>query len=193
AVLTGADYAGDGLKPIPHDAGLMGPPDLAVRRRGELITTPHWPLPIETARFVGEAVAMVVAETITAAKGLVEKVAGDYQPLPAVARASDAIKQSAPALWGEAPGNLCADIEAGDAEATAAAFARAAHVVRLETWVQRVTGVPLEARTTLADYDAAREHYTLYSGTGRGVAKARLDLARALDVSAENVRVLCEE
>jgi aerobic carbon-monoxide dehydrogenase large subunit len=193
AVFTGADYANDGLKPIPHDAGLMGPPDLAVRKRSELITTPHWPLPIDTARFVGEAVAMVVAETIAAAKDMAEKVAVDYQPLPAVARASDATKQNAPMLWDEAPGNLCVDIEAGDAEATAAAFARAAHVVRLTTWVQRVTGVPMEPRTAIADYDAAQGHYTLYSGSGRGVAKARLDLARALGVSAENVRVLCEE
>jgi aerobic carbon-monoxide dehydrogenase large subunit len=193
AVFTGGDYANDGLKPIPHDAGLMGPPDLAVRKRSELITTPHWPLPIDTARFVGEAVAMVVAETIAAAKDMAEKVAVDYQPLPAVARASDATKQNAPMLWDEAPGNLCVDIEAGDAEATAAAFARAAHVVRLETWVQRVTGVPMEPRTAIADYDAAQGHYTLYSGSGRGVAKARLDLARALDVPADKVRVLCEE
>jgi aerobic carbon-monoxide dehydrogenase large subunit len=191
AVLTGADYTADGLKPIPHDAGLMGPPDLTVRKRSGPITTEHWPLPLEKARFVGEAVVMVVAETIAAAKDMAEQVRVDYEPLPAVARASDAIKQGAPVLWDEAPDNLCIDIEAGDEQATTAAFARAAHVVRLETWVQRVTGVPLEARTTIADY--AAENYTLYSGSGRGVAKARLDLARALNVPAEEVRVLCEE
>src|SRR5262249_8803761 len=67
AVFPGADYAADGLKPIPHDAGLMGRPDLAVRTLGGPITTPHWPLPADKARFVGEAVAMVVAQTITAA------------------------------------------------------------------------------------------------------------------------------
>jgi len=193
AVLTGADYAADGLQPIPHDAGLMGPPDLAVRKRNGPITTPHWPLPLEKARFVGEAIVMVVAETIAAAKDMAEKVRVDYEPLPAVAYASDAIKQRAPALWDEAPGNLCVDIEAGDAEATAAAFARAAHVVRLETWVQRVTGVPLEPRTAIADYDAEQGLYTLYSGSGRGVAKARLDLARALNVAADEMRVRCEE
>jgi aerobic carbon-monoxide dehydrogenase large subunit len=191
AVFTGADYAADGLKPIPHDAGLMGPPDLTVRKRNGPITTPHWPLPLEKARFVGEAVVMVVAETIAAAKDMAERVRVEYEPLPALAQASDAIKQGAPVLWDEAPDNLCIDIEAGDEQATAAAFARAAHVVRLDTWVQRVTGVPLEARTTIADYEAG--HCTLYSGSGRGVAKARLDLARALNVPAEEVRVLCEE
>src|ERR1051326_2675674 len=190
AVFTGADYAAEGLQPIPHDAGLMGPPDLTVRKRSGPITTPHWPLPLEKARFVGEAVVMVVADTIAAAKDMAEKVRVDYEPLPAVARAGDAIKQSAPGLWDEAPGNLCVEIEAGDEEATTAAFARAAHVVRLATWVQRVTGVPLEPRTAIADYEAGQ--YTLYSGSGRGVAKARLDLARALNVSADEVRGRCE-
>ena len=193
AVFTGADYVADGLQPIPHDAGLMRAPDLAVRVNGGPITTPHWPLPPDKARFVGEAVAMVVAETIAAAKDMAEQVRVEYAELPAVARASDAIKQAAPVLWDEAPENRCIDIEAGDAEATAAAFERATHVVRLETWVQRVTGAPLEPRTAIADYDQTNGQYTLYSGSGRGVAKARLDLARALTVSAEDVRVRCEE
>jgi aerobic carbon-monoxide dehydrogenase large subunit len=193
AVFTGADYVADGLKPIPHDAGLMGPPDLAVRLRGGPIETPHWPLPLETARFVGEAVAMVVAESIAAAKDMAERVQVDYAPLPAVARARDATRTGAPPLWDAAPDNLCIDIEAGDAAATAAAFARAAHVVQLDTWVQRVTGVPMEPRTTIAEYDAASGLYTLHSGCGRGVVKARRDLARALSVPIEQVRVRCEE
>src|SRR5262249_3793544 len=150
---------------------------LAVRKRNGPITTPHWPLPLEKARFVGEAIVMVVAETVAAAKDMAEKVRVEYEELPALAHTSDPIKQGVAVLWAEAPHNVCLDIEAGDEESTNAAFARAAHVVRLETWVQRVTGVPLEARTTIADYQAGQ--YTLYSGSGRGVAKARLDLARA--------------
>jgi carbon-monoxide dehydrogenase large subunit len=193
-VFVGADYVADGLGPIPHNAGLMGPPDLAVRLRGAgPIATPHWPLPVEKARFVGEAIAMVVAESIAAARDMAERVHIDYEPLPAVARASDATRPGAPPLWNEASDNLCIDIEAGDAAATSAAFARAAHVVRLDTLVQRVTGVPLEPRTTIAEYDRASGQYTLHSGTGRGVVKARRDLARALGVPAERVRVLCEE
>jgi len=194
AVLSGADYVADGLKPIPHNAGLLGPPDLVVRLRGsDLITTSHWPLPVEKARFVGEAVVMVVAESIAAAKDMAERLGIDYEPLPAMARAIDALKPGAPVLWDEAPQNLCIDVEAGDAVATSSAFARAAHVVRLETWVQRVTGVPLEPRTTTAAYDEASGQYTLYSGSGRGVAKARLDLAQSLGVPAEEVRVVCED
>jgi len=194
AVFVGADYVAAGLKPIPHAVGLMAPPDLRVRLRGAgPIETPHWPLPPDRARFVGEPVAMVVAQSIDAAKDMAERLRVDYEPLPAVARASDATRSGAPALWDQAPDNLCVDIEAGDEGATSAAFARAAHVVRLETWVQRVTGVPMEPRTTIAEYDEAEGRYTLHSGTGRGVVKARRDLARALDVSAEQVRVRCEE
>jgi carbon-monoxide dehydrogenase large subunit len=194
AVFTGADYVGDGLRPIPHNAGLMRPPDLVVRVRGvPPVLTPHWPLPADRARFVGEGVALVVAETIAAAKDMAERLLIDYEPLPVVTQAADAVTPGAPVLWSEAPDNVCLDVEVGDAAATAAAFARAAHVVRLDTWVQRVTGVPVEPRTITADYDGASGRYTLWSGTGRGVVKARYDLAEALGVPAERVRVLCEE
>ena len=192
AVLTGADYLAQGLGPIPHNAGLMGLPDVAVRKRGfEPIATKHFPLPADAVRYVGEPVAMIVAESIAAAKDAAELLDIAYAPLPAVTRAVDALQPGAPALWREAPGNLCIDIELGDEAAAEAAFARAAQVVRLETWVPRVTGVPMEPRTTIADYDEASGHYTLYSGSGRGVAKLRLDLAQVLRVAPEQVRVRC--
>jgi carbon-monoxide dehydrogenase large subunit len=193
-VLTGADYLADGLGPIPHNAALNGPPDVALRKRGlEPITTCDHPMPADKVRFVGEPVAMVVAETIAAAKDAAERLDIAYEPLPAVTRAADALKPDAPLLWENAPGNLCVDVELGDEAATAAAFARAAHIVRVGTWVQRVTGVPMEPRTNIAEYDAASGHYTLYTGSGRGVAKVRLDLAQVLGVPAEEVRVLCKD
>jgi aerobic carbon-monoxide dehydrogenase large subunit len=194
AVLTGDDYLADGLQPIPHAAGIMAPPDLQVRVRGFPPTgTHHYPLPADKARFVGEPVAMVVAETIAAAKDAAERVEVSYEPLPAMARAADAVKPRAPLLWDEVPGNLCIDVETGDEAATATAFARAAHVVRLETWARRVTGIPLEPRTISADYDPESESYTLYTGSGRGVVKARIDLALVLGVPVEKVRCACEE
>jgi aerobic carbon-monoxide dehydrogenase large subunit len=192
AVLTGSDYRADGLGPIPHNAGLMGPPDLAVRVvAGAPITTRHDPLAEDKVRVVGEAVAVVVAGTIDEAKDAAALVAVDYAPLPAVAVAAEAIAAGAPRLWDAAPDNLCLDIEAGDAAAAAAAFRAAAHTVRLETRIQRVTGVPLEPRTNIAEYDAATGNYTLHSGTGRGVAKLRLDLAQVLGTAPERVRVRC--
>lgn len=121
---------------------------------------------------------MVLAETIDQAKDAAELLEISYEPLPAVTRAADAMEPEAPCLWDDAPGNLCIDIEVGDEAATADAFAHAAHVVRLDTWVQRVTGVPMETRSTTAECDAASGHYTLYAGSGRGVAKLRTDLAQ---------------
>jgi len=193
-VLSGADYLTDGLGPIPHNPTLNGAPDVAVRKRGlEPITTLDHPLPADKVRFVGEPVAMVVADTIAAAKDAAERLDISYEPMPVVARAVDALAPDAPLLWENAPGNLCVDIELGDETATAAAFARAAHVVRLSTWVQRVTGVPMEPRTNIAEYNPASGEYTLYTGSGRGVAKVRLDLAQVLGVPAERVRVLCKD
>src|SRR5215472_7238171 len=194
AVLTGANYLADGLGAIPHGAGLMGPPDLQARPRGLPPTsTDHYPLASDRARFVGEPLAVVVAETITQAKDASERLEIDYDVLTPVVRAADALKPGAPRLWDDPLGNLRIDIEAGDAAATAAAFARATHVVRLDTWIQRVTGVPMEPRTNIAEYDAASGCFTLHSGSGRGVAKLRLDLAQILGVPPERVRVVCQD
>jgi aerobic carbon-monoxide dehydrogenase large subunit len=192
AVLDGADYAADGLGPIPHNPALSAPPDVQARVLGfPPIATVHFPLPAETVRFVGEAVAIVVAETIVLAKDAAELLDIAYEPLPAVVHAADALRSDAPRLWQTAPGNLCIDIELGDKAGTAAAFASAAHVVRLETRAQRVTGAPMEPRTNVAEYDAATGRYTLHTGSGRGVAKVRLDLAQMLGVPPELVRVKC--
>ena len=192
AVLTGADYRADGLGPIAHNPGLSRPPDVVPRVAGVApIATRHWPMAADRVRFVGEPVAMIVAETIAAAKDATELVDVAYDPLPAVARAADAIKPGAPQLWDTAPGNLCIDVEVGDEAATEAAFVRAAHVVRLDTWIQRVTGVPMEPRTNIAEFDAANGSYTLHTGTGRGVAGLRDDLARLLGVEPDKVRVVC--
>src|SRR5271167_371800 len=194
AVLTGADYLVDGLGPIPHNPGLSAPPDVQARLRGgPPIATRHYPMPADRVRFVGEPVALVVAETIATAKDAAELVEIAWEPLPAVVHAADAIAPGAPILWDEAPANLCVDIEVGDEAAAADAFARAAQIVRLETWAQRVTGVPMEPRTNVAEYDPATGQYTLYTGSGRGVAKVRLDLAQVLGVTSEQVRVLCHD
>src|SRR5215468_6951502 len=192
AVLTGSDYLAAGLGPIPHNPGLSAPPDVQARLCGTPpIATRHYPLPADRARFVGEPVALVVAETIAAAKDAAELIDVTYEPLPAVVRAADAVAFGAPTLWDEAPDNVCIDIEVGDAAATEAAFARAAHVVQLDTWAQRVTGVPMEPRTIAADYDAASGCYTIHTGSGRGVAKVRTDLAQILGEPAERVRCVC--
>ena len=115
----------------------------------------------------------------------------DYEPLPVVVRAGDALEANAPLVWDDCAGNLCADGDVGDQPSTDAAFARAAHVVRLETWIQRVTGVPMEPRTAIGDYDSATGLHTIHAGTGGGVVRERQILATVLNVPEQQCRAVC--
>ena len=190
AVLTGADFLADGLKPIPHKPWSPHPAEAKLTNKGgePPFEAPHFPLPADKARFVGEAVAMVVGETVYAAKNGAEAVAIDYDVLPAVVETAAAARQDAPHVHDSAS-NVCFDSELGDAAATDAAFARAAHVTRFETWVQRVTGVPMEPRGALAAFDAATGRFTVYAGNG-GAVRLKNDLATMLGVEPDKVRVL---
>src|SRR5206468_3781953 len=194
AVLTGADAEADGLKPIPHRPVPANPyePQLHNRDGAEHFVAPHPPLPADRARLVGEAVAMVIAETAAAARDGAEAVSVQYEPLPVVISAAQATAPGAPLVWEEAGSNVCVDSDCGDAAAADAAFARAAHVVRLETRVNRVTGVPMEPRAALAVYDAERDHYTLYAGSG-GSQRIKHDLTETLGVPRGAVRVVARE
>ena len=193
AVLTGADFLADGLKPIPHKPWSPHPAETQLRNKGgePPFEAPHFPLPADKARFVGEAVAMVVAETVHAAKDGAERVEIDYEVLPAVVETVAAARQDAPHVHDSAS-NVCFDAELGDAAATEAAFARATHVTRFETWVQRVTGVPMEPRAALAEFDAATGRFTVYAGNG-GAVRLKNDLATMLGVAPETVRVLMQD
>jgi aerobic carbon-monoxide dehydrogenase large subunit len=190
AVLTGVDAIKDGLKPIPHRP-IIGPPDVALGKRdaSDKFLSPHRVLPNDKARFAGEAVAMVVADSLAAARDAAERVAVNFEPLPAVTESIKAIAADAPLVWDEARSNVCVDAEVGDAAATARAFEKAAHIVTLQTWVQRVTGVPLEPRAAVASHDRATGRTTLYAGSG-GVVRQKHELASVLDVPADRIRVV---
>jgi aerobic carbon-monoxide dehydrogenase large subunit len=192
-VLTGADLLADGLKPIPHRPVLRGAPDISLRNRdgSDAITTPHYPLPADKVRFAGEAVAMVVASSIAAAKAGAELVAVDYELLTAVTRAMASAEPGAPPVYQDGP-NVCVDADVGDAVATAAAFERAAHIVSLETQVQRVTGVPMEPRAAVGVYDARSGRYTLYAGSGN-VVRQKAELSAILGVADTAVRVIARD
>src|SRR5262249_1636747 len=140
-VFTGADVQADGLKPIPHDPLPKTRTDLKLTGPGggPVFIGPPALLPADRARHVGEAVAMVVAETRAQALDTAEAVVVEYEELPWVAEADEALVAGAPALWDEAPDNVLVDTSFGDAAATERAFATADHVVRFEAHVGRVT------------------------------------------------------
>jgi carbon-monoxide dehydrogenase large subunit len=196
AVLSGGDALADGLQAIPHATGSskIGSDMPLVHRDGsERLVTRQRLLPVERARFVGEAVAMVVAETLAQARDAAEAVVIDWEPLPAVAQVTDALKDDAPQLWGHIPGNRTLEAHLGDEAATDAAFRRAAHRVRLTSWVQRVTGVHMEPRAVLAAWDETEEVYTVHASHGIGVVQMRDELAVVLAVPKERIRVIAPQ
>ncbi len=190
-VLTGRDCAADRLKPIPHnpvpqtryDVKLTGPGGAAI------FIGPQMLLPADKVRHVGEAVAIVVAETAAEAQDAAEAVAVDYDELPWVARIEEALAPDAPVLWDEIPDNVLVDTFFGDAAATERAFAAADHVVEMEFHIGRVTGVPMEPRAALGHWDAETGRYTLWAGSG-GAVRQKTELAAVLGVPLEQVRVL---
>lgn len=192
AVLCAQDAKADGLNFIPHATGgskIGSDRPLLFADGTERRTTQQFPLPQDKVRFPGEVVAVVIARSRAEADAAAEMVQVDYEPLPAVSRAIDAIKEGAPQIWAHVPGNLCLDATLGDEAATEQAFAKAAHQVKLVTQVQRVTGVHMEPRASAALWDEAHQSLTLHASHGIGVVQMRSEIAAALAMKLEDVRI----
>ncbi|KQT07549.1 MULTISPECIES: xanthine dehydrogenase family protein molybdopterin-binding subunit [unclassified Bradyrhizobium] len=153
-----------------------------------------WPaMAPETVRFVGQAVAVVIAESKNLARDAAEAVVVDYEELPAVADMRAAIKPGAPQLHPEAPGNQVYDWVIGDESATDAAFAKAANVVKLDVTNNRLAPNAMEPRAAIADYDPAEEHFTLYT-TSQNPHVARLVLSAFYNIAPEHkLRVIAPD
>src|SRR5439155_24318659 len=141
--------------------------------------------------YVGKLVSCVIPESVAQATDAAEAVGLAYEALSAVAQALDAVKVGAPRAR-ENFTNIILDGDVGDPAATETAFARAAHIVRLDTWIPRITGVPMEPRAAVGDYDPESGRYTLYAGAG-GAVSPRRDLAAVLGVPPEQARVVMQE
>ena len=191
-IFTGADVAQDGLGVIPHNPVPANRHDLKLRAPGggTIFFGPHVLLPADKARHVGEAVAMVVAETRAQAEDAAEAVRVTWDPLPFVVDTAEAAEGKAPAVWDELPTNVCVDAAFGsDETAVDAAFAGADHVITREFHVGRVTGVPIEPRAALGVYEAASGRYILHAGSG-GAFRQRRELAEVLGLPPERLRVV---
>jgi len=131
AVLTGRYATADGLQPIPDRPVPTNPHEVPLKSRdgSPFFTAPHPVLALGKTRYVGEPVAVVVAETLWLAMDGAEHLAIEYAPLPAVTRSADALAPGAPLVWEEHGANLCVDSETGDKAAAELAFTQAAHVV----------------------------------------------------------------
>jgi len=150
-------------------------------------------LAFDTARHVGQAVAVVIAETNAQAREAAEAVKVDWQELPAVTTGDAALAPGAPQIHENAPNNLIFDWEIGDAAAADAAIAGAAHVTRLEIINNRLIPNAIEPRAALARYDEAEEHYTLWT-TSQNPHLARLVLSAFYQIAPEHkLRVIAPD
>jgi len=190
-VFTGADCAADKIGPIPHDPVPKTKYDMKLHGPGgkTVFAGPHMLLPADKVRHVGEAVVMVVAETKAQAMDAAEAVEVQYEEVPFVLHSEGAMQPGAPAIWDQVPDNMLVETFFGDREATDRAFARAAHVVAKKFHIGRVTGVPMEPRSALGQYDAATDSYLLYAGSG-GAVRQRNELIHVVGVPPERLRVI---
>jgi carbon-monoxide dehydrogenase large subunit len=186
AVLTAAEAAADGLQPLR-------PYVEANTQTGESFAfAPQPVLAEDRVRYAGEPVGLVVALSREEALDAAEAVAVDYEMLPAVTTAESAQMPGAPALAPEAPGNLCFEWLTGDHEAVPAAFAEAAHIVRLGLDNHRIGSNPMEPRGAVGLYDPETGRYTLHV-SAQSLHMTRDDAARALGVGPEKVRFVAPD
>ncbi|MGB3273633.1 MAG: xanthine dehydrogenase family protein molybdopterin-binding subunit [Xanthobacteraceae bacterium] len=147
----------------------------------------------EVVRHVGQAVAVVIAETKNQARDAAEAVVVDYEELPAVVNVKAAIAPGAPQLHPEAPGNVVYDWSLGDEAAVNDAFSRAANIVKFDLVNNRLAPNAMEPRAALAQYDAAEEHFTLYT-TSQNPHVARLVLSAFYNIAPEHkLRVIAPD
>ena len=164
AVLTGADLAADGIGPLPANGTLIKLPGVTAEAQ-EIIRKPRPLLAMDMVRFAGEAVAMIVAESLEQARDAAEAIEIDYETLPAITDTRTAPEAGAPQVWSDAPSNIAFNWSAGDQAATDAAFAKAARVVRLEAVNNRVVVGAMENRNAIGVFDPESGRYTLTTGT----------------------------
>ncbi len=182
AVILAADLSAGGIRTMVAAAG---------KNRDGTPTPrpPQPPLAVGRVRYVGEPIAMVVAQTSKQAKDAAEAVFVDIDSLPAVTTAGEAAAPGAPQLHDDAPGNLCLDFHYGDVEKINAAFAAAAHVTRLSLRNNRIVVCPMEPRSAIGEYDASDDRLILRLGC-QGVFGQRAALSGIMGLPVEKLHVL---
>lgn len=158
AVLTAADVKAAGLKP------LMTPIKLKNRDGSPMVVVPRLLLAEDTVRYVGDAVALVIAEDLATARDMLDTVMVDYEDHPAIVETARAVEPGVPQVYPEAPGNICFDWGSGQPEAVEAAFAKAAKTARVRLINNRLISHAMEPRNAIGDIDADGR-LTLYTSS----------------------------
>ncbi len=159
AVFTGADLDAAGVGGLPCAWPVTGKGGAAT------LEPKHPPLAQGKVRYVGDAVAFVVATSLEAARLGAEALDVTYEVLPAVTGVLEALAPGAPQLFDDVPGNLSVDWEVGDKAATEAAFAGAAHVAKISLVNNRLVGNPMEPRAVVSEFDRSTGQYTMWTSS----------------------------
>jgi carbon-monoxide dehydrogenase large subunit len=186
-ILNGAQLTGDGIGNIICGWAVAS-------KDGSPMNMGAWSaLATEKVRYVGDAVAVVIAETQALARIAAEAVEVSYEQLSVAASIAAAMEADAPEIHENAPGNLIYDWEIGDEAATDAGLAGAAHVTTLDVINNRLSPNPMEPRSAVATYDDSEEQYTLYT-TSQNPHVARLVLSAFYNVAPEHkLRVIAPD
>ena len=188
-VLTGADVAAAGINGLPCGW-------LITSTNGEPMKEPPHPiLALDTVRYVGDQVAMVVAETLQQARDAAELVEVDYEVLPAVVNVADAAggKKPGAVVHDIAPDNRCYQWAIGDKAAVDAVFASAAHVTRLDLVNNRLIPNAMEPRVAIGSYNRAMDEYTLYVANQNPHVERLLMTAFVMGLPESKVRVIAPD
>jgi carbon-monoxide dehydrogenase large subunit len=186
-VIVGAELEAAGIGHL----GAAFPPSLLKSRDGTpRVDGDRALLTVDFVRYVGEPVAFVVAESPNIAKDAAEQIVVDYEELPAVGTIDEATAPGAPLVWPEAKGNIACDWEQGDEAATAAAFAKAAHVTRIDLVNNRVVVNSMEPRGATGSYDPATDAYELYVTSQGSHPVSDMIAKRVLKIAPERLRVI---
>jgi len=157
AIYTGDDLKADNVGGLPVGWGIHG------KDGNPMKEPPHPPLAHGKVRYVGDAIAFVVADSVERARAAAELIEVDYDILPAVVGVVEALQPGAAAVYDDIPDNLCCDWALGDAAAVDRAFAEATHVASVELVNNRLVGNPMEPRAAIGEYDFATGQYTLWT------------------------------
>ncbi|HZF37153.1 MAG TPA: xanthine dehydrogenase family protein molybdopterin-binding subunit [Candidatus Angelobacter sp.] len=187
AIFTGADYAADKKGGLP--CGWL----INNKDGTPMVEPPHPPLIADRVRHVGDQVAVVIAATRDQAKSAAELIVVDYQELPAIISTGDATKPGAPQVWEQAKNNTCYDWHLGDKAATDAAFAKAAHVTKIDIVNQRLIPNAMEPRAAIGDFDRATGDYTLYTTSQNPHVIRLLMGAFVLQIPEHKLRVVAPD
>jgi len=185
AVLTGADYLTDGVGGLSCHTILPN-----MHRPNKVVPAPA--LAIDTVRYVGALVAVVLAETRQAALDAAELVDVEYDDLDVVLTPQEALAEGAPVVWESVPDNIAFTIDLGDAAAASKAIAEADHVVQLSLHNNRLSANSMEMRGAVAEYDS-RDHRLIFHSSTQVPHSVRGDMARILSLAESSVRVIAPD